>query len=293
MSTTGSAASPVIDLHAHSAHSDGTQSAADLVLAASCAGVDVLGLTDHDVVDGWDAAAAQAARVGITVVPGVELSTQVAGMSVHLLAYLVDPWDRTLGAMMGTIRAHRTARLRRTVELLAADGYPVDYDEIVAWAGAGTTLGRPHVADALVRAGSFPDRDAVFETLLHSSSPYYVRHWAPSTSEAIGTVRSAGGVPVLAHPFAHRRGRVLTEADIDDLVDVGLCGLEVHHPDHDAEAVATAGSISARRGLVQTGASDYHGTGKSNRLAQCTTAPETLERLLGMGSGSPLLGSRG
>ncbi|MGB7447708.1 MAG: PHP domain-containing protein [Ornithinimicrobium sp.] len=282
---------PVIDLHTHTVHSDGTQTPAELVQAADLAGVDVLGLTDHDVVDGWGAAASHAARAGVTLIPGVELSTQVSGMSVHLLAYLVDPHDDSLVELMRTIRYHRSTRFRRTVDLLVADGYPLDYDEIVTRLGSETTLGRPHVADALVRAGSFTDRNAAFERVLHSTSRYSVRHWAPPAPEAIEVILAAGGVPVLAHPFARARGHVVAEADIDELVDAGLLGLEVNHPDHDSAAVAAAATISARHDLLQTGSSDYHGAGKSNRLAQCTTTAEHLERLIELGSGSAPLGS--
>jgi len=184
---------PVIDLHTHSVHSDGTQTPWELVQAARRSGVDVLGLTDHDVVDGWDSAATSAAEAGITLVPGVELSTQIAGMSVHLLAYLVDPHDRTLVELMSTIRSHRSARFRRTVDLLVADGYALDYKEILARVGPGTTLGRPHVADALVRSGSFPDRNAAFERVLHSRSRYSVPHWAPPAHEAIEVILAPGG----------------------------------------------------------------------------------------------------
>jgi hypothetical protein len=282
---------PVIDLHTHSVHSDGTQTPSELVQAARRSGVDVLGLTDHDVVDGWDSAATSAAEAGITLVPGVELSTQIAGMSVHLLAYLVDPHDRTLVELMSTIRSHRSARFRRTVDLLVADGYALDYEEILARVGAGTTLGRPHVADALVRSGSFPDRNAAFERVLHSRSRYSVPHWAPPAHEAIEVILAAGGVPVLAHPFARSRGRVVSEADVEELVDAGLRGLEVHHPDHDPAAAATAAAVGARHDLIQTGASDYHGAGKSNRLAQFTTTAGQLERLLDLGTGSPPLGA--
>ncbi len=285
-----SAQLPVIDLHTHSNCSDGTQEPADVVRSAAAAGIDVLSLTDHDVIAGWMPAAQAAAEVGVSLVPGVELSTQSDGISVHILAYLLDPEHRELADLMTAVRAHRDTRMRRTVDLLSADGYPVGYDAILEHVGTGVTLGRPHVADALVRSGAFVDRNAVFEDLLHSRSRYYVRHWAPQASDAVQLIRAAGGVPIMAHPFAHARGRTVTETVIGDLVEAGLAGLEVHHRDHDAVAMQQAGALCARWGLIQTGSSDYHGTGKSNALAEFTTDPQQFDRILERGSGSALMG---
>ncbi|MGC1206928.1 MAG: PHP domain-containing protein [Ornithinimicrobium sp.] len=280
----------VIDLHTHSTCSDGTQEPGDVIRSAAAAGIDVVALTDHDVISGWTPASQAASSLGVTLVPGVELSTQVEGISVHILAYLIDPEHGELAALMTAIRTHRETRMRRTVDLLSADGYPVDYDAILDHVGAGVTLGRPHVADALVRSGTFVDRNAVFEDLLHSRSRYYVRHWAPQASDAVDVIRAAGGVPIMAHPFAHARGRTVNETVIGQLVEAGLGGLEVHHRDHDALAMQQAGALCTRWGLIQTGSSDYHGTGKSNALAEFTTDPAQFERILEQGSGSALMG---
>ncbi len=280
----------VIDLHTHSTCSDGTQPPSEVVLSAAGAGIDILALTDHDAISGWAPAAETASELGVCLVPGVELSTQVEGISVHILAYLIDPAHRELADLMVAIREHRDRRMRSTVDLLSSDGYPVDYDAIREHVGEGVTLGRPHVADALVRAGTFADRNAVFADLLHSRSRYYVRHWAPHASAAIELIRDAGGVPIMAHPFAHARGHTVTEFMIGELVAAGLGGLEVHHRDHDAVAMQQAGALCARWGLIQTGSSDYHGTGKSNALAEFTTDPAQYDRIVDQGSGSPLLG---
>lgn len=282
---------PVIDLHTHSSCSDGTQRPAEVVASAAEAGVTVLGLTDHDVVAGWAPAAAAGVERGITVVPGLELSTQADGVSVHMLAYLVDPDHEELTALMATIRRHRDTRMQRTVELLAADGYPVDYETIVGFVGHGVTLGRPHIADALVRAGTFEDRNAVFEDVLHGRSQYYVRHWAPEAMDAVRIITAAGGVPIMAHPFAHARGRTVSVSVIAGLVEAGMAGLEVHHRDHDAQAMQQAGALCAQWGLIATGSSDYHGAGKSNRLAEHTTDPVHFDRIVAMGTGSALMGA--
>jgi len=251
----------------------------------------VLGLTDHDVIAGWAPAAAAGVERGITVVPGLELSTQAGGVSIHMLAYFVDPDHAELNALMATIRGHRDTRMQRTVELLAADGYPVDYDAIVDYVGQGVTLGRPHIADALVRTGTFGDRNAVFDEVLHGRSQYYVRHWAPEASDAVCIIKAAGGVAIMAHPFAHARGRTVSVSVIAGLVEVGMAGLEVHHRDHDAEAMQQAGALCAQWGLIATGSSDYHGAGKSNRLAEHTTDPVQFERMVAMGTGSSLMGA--
>ncbi|MGB5953165.1 MAG: PHP domain-containing protein [Ornithinimicrobium sp.] len=281
----------VIDLHAHTTCSDGTQSPAELVREAAQAGVDVLGLTDHDVIAGWAQADAAGREYGVTIVPGVELSTQVDGVSVHTLAYFTDPLNSAMNDLMGSIRAHREERFQRTVQLLAADGYPVDYEAIVAHVGQGVTLGRPHVADALVRTGAFADRNAVFATVLHGSSRYYVRHWAPPTVEAVQAIAAAGGVAIMAHPFASSRGRTITDRQVSELVDVGLAGFEVDHPDHAPMDRRRADALRAALGVIGTGSSDFHGTGKSTRLAACTTDPRDFDRILERGTGSGLLGA--
>ncbi len=281
----------VIDLHTHSICSDGTQTPQEVVRSAAAAGVAVMALTDHDVIAGWAAAGAAGGECDVTVVPGVELSTQADGISVHMLAYLIDPGHEELAELMRDIRSHRDSRMRRTVELLAADGYPVEYDAIIAKVGEGVTLGRPHIADSLVRSGVFSDRSQVFEKVLHGRSRYYVRHWAPSSADAVRVIRAAGGVPVMAHPFAAARGRIVSEVVIADLVDVGLAGLEVHHRDHDALGMQQAGALCREWGLIQTGSSDYHGQGKPNRLAEHTTDPREFARIVAAASGSPLLGA--
>lgn len=281
-----SARRQVIDLHTHSSCSDGTQTPTDVVRAAAAAGVDVLALTDHDVATGWTEAGQESARLGVTLVPGIELSCQADGVSVHLLAYLPDPELAALATMMEQTRHHRRTRLRRMVRLLADDGYPIDYDEIRASSPPGATLGRPHVADALVRAGVYPDRDRAFADVLHGRSRYYVRHWAPDVLDAVRTVRAAGGVPVMAHPFAAARGRTVPDEVVEAMVHAGLQGLEVEHRDHEEADRARAAGLCARWGLIATGSSDYHGAGKPNRIAEHTTRPESLRRILDLATGS-------
>lgn len=279
-----------IDLHTHSRHSDGTDRPAQLVRAAATAGLDVVALTDHDATTGWAEAAREADEVGIGLVPGIEVSCSHRGVSVHLLAYLADPQHPALAAELRAAREHRLSRLEVMVDRLAADGYPVSYADVMAQAQDGATLGRPHLADALVDAGRYPDRAAAFADVLHNASPYYVAHYAPAPARAVELVLAAGGVPVMAHPFAGARGRTVGEDVIAQLVAAGLQGVEVYHRDHDEAATRRALAFAGAHGLLVTGSSDYHGAGKPNRLGEHTTEPEVLAQILKRGTGVPVSG---
>lgn len=276
----------VIDLHAHSSASDGTDSPVELVEAAHRAGVDTLAITDHDTYAGWAPASAAARRLGVTLVPGVEISCEHAGHSVHLLGYLVNPGDAALSAELARARGSRATRLTRMVELLAADGIPVSPAAVLACVPAGATAGRPHIADALVAAGAVATRDEAFARWLHDESPYYVRHYAPTPQRAVELVCAAGGVAVLAHPYATRRRWHVPEALVAELTDAGLRGLEVDHPDHDAAARARARALAGELGLLATGSSDYHGTGKAARLGQQSTDPAVAQALEASATGA-------
>lgn len=265
-----------VDPHTHSNQSDGTDAPGDLLGLAARAGLDVLGLTDHDTTLGWSEAAAQVPRTGVALLRGAELSCSARGVTAHLLAYLFRPDDMVLASCMARIRDSRATRARRMVERLAAD-YPITWEQVEALVPAGGPVGRPHIADALVAAGAFPDRAATFRTVLRPSSPYFVRHWAPDPVQAVGFVREAGGVPVLAHPRARMRGRVLDEDVIAEMVEAGLFGLERDHRAQDAADRAEVDRMARRLGLFTTGASDYHGRGKPNRLGENLT-PESVFR---------------
>lgn len=282
-----------IDLHTHSTCSDGTQSPAALVADARPAGLDALALTDHDTMAGWASAAATATELGITLVPGVEISCERAGRSVHLLGYLVDPADGPLTAELARARDSRATRLARMVALLAADGIPVRYADVLTHVPAGATPGRPHIADSLVAAGVVATRDEAFARWLHDQSPYYVHHYAPDPLRAVELVCAAGGVPVLAHPFARTRGAGrLTDSAIGELADAGLAGLEADHPDHDGPARVRARELAGRLGLIVTGSSDYHGAGKASRLGDNLTDPSVLAAIEAGGRGAAVVRAR-
>ncbi|MER7071562.1 PHP domain-containing protein [Terrabacter sp. NPDC000476] len=281
-----SPAPPVIDLHTHSSVSDGTQTPAELVAAAAEAGVDVLAITDHDTVAGWPEATAAARRHGVTLVRGIEISCAWRHTSVHLLGYLTDPKHEGLTAELARARESRATRLERMVELMTADGVPVSFDEVLAQVAPGATPGRPHIADALIANGTIAHRDEAFRDWLGDDSPYYVGHYAPDPLRAVGLIRAAGGVPVIAHPFTRTRAGVLDDAFVGAMRDAGLVGLEARHRDHGPAEVARAVALADRLGLVVTGSSDYHGAGKRNRLGENTTTPEALAVIEAASSGA-------
>jgi predicted metal-dependent phosphoesterase TrpH len=279
-----------IDLHTHSTASDGTTSPADLVRAAAAAGLGVVALTDHDTTAGW-AEAVEAIPAGLTLIPGAELSCVWAGpdgrrIGMHLLAYLFDPAEPTLRAERARVRDGRVLRARRMIELMRADGHPVQWDDVLAEA-AGGPVGRPHVARALLRHRLVDDVASAFTPEWIGRGGRY-RVVKPDTDvlDAIRMVRAAGGVPVVAHPLAAARGAVVPVEAYAAMAAAGLAGLEADHLDHDADARRRARKIAAELGLLVTGSSDFHGTNKTVALGAETTDPAVYEQLLDQATGS-------
>jgi predicted metal-dependent phosphoesterase TrpH len=273
-----------IDLHTHSNRSDGTESPADLVHRAHAEGIEVLGVTDHDTTEGWDEAADVAVRCDLTLVRGIEVSCTFEGSGVHLLAYLPDPSYPPLAAELQRVLDGRNSRLPATLERLRSLGIDIDVRDVRRVAGESAATGRPHVADALVALGVVADRNEAFNRFLGPQGPAYVRRYAADLETTIGTVADAGGVSVVAHPWASRHDHTaLDEPGLARLQDAGLAGIEVDHEDHDAATRAALRSIARDLDLVVTGSSDHHGLGKVGHDLGCnTTAPEQLERLLAL-----------
>ncbi len=279
-----------IDLHAHSHVSDGTEPPAVLVASAKAAGLDVVALTDHDQTAGWQAAGEAALALGIGLIPGMEISCRSrAGVSVHLLSYLHDPHHPGLLEEIDKARNARIIRARRMVELLAED-YPVDWDLIARHAAPGATIGRPHIADALVTAGVVQTRTEAFSQVLTTRSRYYVGHYAVDAVKAVKLVRDAGGVPVFAHPVASARGRVVGQDTFEQMIEAGLLGLEINHRDNPEEGRQYLRALAKEHDLIVTGSSDYHGTGKPNTFGENTTSVEMLKRIIAAGTGSSPVG---
>lgn len=273
-----------IDLHAHSTASDGTLTPGELVHAAAAAGLDVVAITDHDTTAGWEPAV-RALPAGLRLVRGAELSCRWDGedpaVPLHLLAYLFDPDAPELTAALSRVRHARVERGERIVRLLQADGLEVSWSEIQA-AARGGTVGRPHIAQALIRAG-------LVATTSEAFGPDWLgeRYRLPKEDievfEAVRLVRAAGGVPVFAHPRATRRGRVVPDELIADLAVAGLAGLEADHEDHTPVERAHVRALAADLELLVTGASDFHGTHKTVRLGAFTTDVQTYERIVAAG----------
>jgi predicted metal-dependent phosphoesterase TrpH len=272
-----------IDLHAHSMASDGTDTPAELVATAAEAGLDVLALTDHDTTAGW-AEAVDALPAGLRLIRGAEFSCVAPDgwggqVSVHLLGYLFDPASEAIIAEQARLRAERRVRLHTMAQRMAADGFPVDPDVLLDGLPPHASAGRPHLARALVSAGVVDSVDEAFRRYLIIGGPYYIGRTDIDISAAIRMVRAAGGVPVLAHALARRRGPVVTPGVIAELATEGLAGVEVDHPDHTADDRAALRDLAAALDLLITGSSDYHGANKTLRLGQETTDPEMLERI--------------
>lgn len=272
-----------IDLHTHSRVSDGTDTPTSLVMKAASAGLDVIALTDHDSFGGIPEAMEAGKRIGVKVLSGIELSTEHNGHSVHLLGYGCDPLDRQLNEELGRIRFGRTDRLPAMLRCLADLGVPVTMEEVMEAAGGSPAVGRPHVADAMVAKGYGEDRDEIFARWLGDGKPGYVNRYAVPLERGIDLVHAAKGVAVIAHPWGRGNREVLPAPYLEELVRVhGLEGVEVDHPDHDEDTRSLLFEMGARLGLLRTGSSDYHGTGKKNNpLGANLTRPSAYRDLVG------------
>ena len=280
-----------IDLHCHSTASDGTLTPAELVTAGAQAGLDVMAITDHDTTGGW-AEASEARPDGLRLVRGAELSCRWYGVEpsipLHLLAYLFDPDEPRLAADLARVREDRERRAEKIVERLRADGVDVSWPEILVYARGGS-VGRPHIAQALIRAGLVRTTDEAFASRWLGAR-YLVPKADLDVFEAVRSVREAGGVAVFAHPRATRRGRVVPDQLIVDLAAAGLFGLEADHEDHSPDERAAVRALAERLGLVVTGSSDFHGTHKTVRLGAFLTTESSYERIVAEAQGVPVLG---
>lgn len=271
----------LIDLHAHSHCSDGTDSPTELIRRAKAAALDVVALTDHDTAVGWYEAGQAGECHELRFIPGMELSCQYEGVGVHLLAYQLDPAAPPIAAELAKLVAGRSARLPTMLERLRAVGVAISLDDVLAVSSSASAAGRPHVADALVNLGVVRDRSEAFARYLGWGRPGYVRRYATELTQMIRLVREAGGVSVIAHPWSRGSRSVLTAEVLAELAAGGLTGVEVEHRDHERDVRDRLRAIANDTGLVVTGGSDYHGTGKLDHELGCeTTDPEQFERLL-------------
>jgi predicted metal-dependent phosphoesterase TrpH len=274
----------LIDLHTHSNASDGTDSPSELIEKAISRGLDVIALTDHDTVGGWDEATAalknHESNSKLELVLGSEVSCQGEdGTSIHMLGLLFDPNYAPLISEFEKTRENRVTRMSRIISRLNEAGIEITIEEVNAQKRGDATLGRPHLADALVARGHVASREEAFNIFLHNGSKFYINHYSPSPEVAIRLIKEAGGVAVIAHPLASRSGRKIDLDTLSQLIQAGLDGIEVDHRDHNEMERSELMRLAIEHNLVVTGSSDYHGTGKMNQLAEFTTHPEQWERL--------------
>ncbi|WP_175409213.1 PHP domain-containing protein [Streptomyces sp. TRM64462] len=282
-----------IDLHTHSTASDGTDTPAELVRAAAAAGLDVVALTDHDTTRGH-AEALAALPEGLTLVTGAELSCRTDGVGVHMLAYLFDPDEPELARERELVRDDRVPRARAIVGKLQELGVPITWERVAVIAGDGS-VGRPHIAQALVELGVVPDVSGAFtpEWLSDGGRAYVEKHEL-DPFKAIRLIKAAGGVAVFAHPGAAKRGLTVPDSVIADLAAYGLDGIETDHMDHDEPTRARLRGLASELGLLTTGSSDYHGSRKTCRLGDFTTDPEIYGEITRRATGAfPVMGTGG
>lgn len=271
------------DLHLHSDHSDGTEPPAAVMAAAHRGGLRTVALTDHDTTSGWAEAAEASASLGMTLLPGMELSARHEWRSIHVLAYLFDPDNAVVRELTDRIRLSRLTRAQAMAERIGRD-YDLTWDDIVAHTALGATVGRPHLADALVAKGHVRDRGEAFANILHPRGGYYVDLYAPDPVTAVSAITEAGGVAIIAHPAG--RAGLLPDRLLERMLAAGLAGFELGHRENEEPALSTLRDLVARRDLIATGSSDYHGLGKPNLPGENTTTDEMVARIIEQATGS-------
>ena len=265
-----------IDLHSHSTASDGQYPASEVAERAAAAGVAVWALTDHDSVAGLTAAGESARTLGLRFVAGIELSVQLDRREVHVLGHFVDPGSVPLRRFEDLLAENRRARMGEIVHKLAALGVALAPEEIERFSG-GKTLGRPHVARALVERGVVASVKEAFDRFLGEGRPAYVGRYRLSAQEAIALVRGAGGAATLAHPGVSK----IERGDLERLRGWGLAGVEAHHPDQNPSVRDKYLRIARDLDLVPTAGSDFHGeaVAPGRQLGQVSMPEEALARL--------------
>ena len=274
------------DLHCHTVFSDGTETPAGLVAQAKARGLHGVAITDHDTAAGWDEAERAAREAGLPLLRGTEITAEDDGVSVHMLGLQYDPRNVHISQLFASTREARLARTKRMVARLAED-FPISWESVLAQVkeGGKTTVGRPHIADALVAAGVYATRSDAFADAVSAESKYYIPTPSPTTHEVVRAVGEAGGVIIIAHAGdLSRNRRLLSDEQIERLVNEGLDGLEVWHRGNPPEQRERLLAIARSRHLLVTGGSDWHGAGKPNRLGENLTDDATVREIVRRGA---------
>ncbi|MCF2707373.1 PHP domain-containing protein [Arcanobacterium haemolyticum] len=270
----------MIDPHTHSTASDGTSTPRELMYEARAAGLAMIGLTDHDTVAGWAEAASEVPDSGVALLRGMEMSVRFRSTTLHLLAYLFRPDHPRIVDHVARTQESRRTRGKEIVDRLSTD-YPITWEEVASRAGGQSSIGRPHIADALIARGIVTTRAEAFERFLLPTSPYFVPHYAPPLLDALEWIKEAGGASVLAHPRALSRGEEIPTQMFATLAEAGLFGIEIDHRENRPNSLAELENVALVSGLARFGSSDYHGSGKANHLGEHTTAPAVIDALIG------------
>lgn len=245
----------MIDLHSHTLHSDGDRSPEHLLAEAAAAGVRVLSVTDHDTVSGLEECRLAAARHGVRLVPGIELSCELHGREVHVLGHFLDPSSSALGLLSAEMLAERRERMERMVLRAQKAGFSaVTFERVLACSG-GENLGRPHLARVLVDCGHAASIKDAFDRYLGAEGPLWVDRRRLTISQALDIVHGAGGTASIAHPGANR----VTRQELRGLADLGLDAVEAYHPEHPPNQAEAFDQWATELGLLVTAGSDFHG----------------------------------
>lgn len=248
-----------IDLHLHTAASDGTLSPTELVKLAKDSGLRAIAITDHDTAGGYKEAAAAGEKYGIEVIPGIEISTKYGG-SVHILGYGIDAECPQLAHALNWVVEDRDRRNRKMAELMAADGLPVSYEQMQS--RFGNVIGRPHFGMILVELGLAESINDAFDRYIEKGQKYYMPRTFLSIESTIELICAAGGVAVLAHPFQYRRDDEGLRKLIEHCIESGLRGMECRYSGYTEEQTAYLEALAEEYSLLKTGGSDFHGANK-------------------------------
>lgn len=259
-----------VDLHLHSTESDGTLEPAELVQLAAKSNIRAIAITDHDSIDGVRAALDAGERLGVEVVPGVELSSDLDGRDIHFLGYFIDYEDRELHEHLRELRESRYRRAAEMVERLRKAGLDIVFSDVLEEAGPGS-LGRTHVARVLLKRGLIDNIEQAFQRYIGRRAPFYVEKYAFTPADVIGMIKDVGGIAVLSHP-----GLSGVDGMVPKLVEHGLDGIEVYHGEHSSERVSYYERMAEAHGLITTGGSDFHGYSIGGMTVGATSAPDEV-----------------
>ena len=263
-----------VDLHTHTRASDGTLTPLELLDHAAELAVQVLAITDHDSTSGYDQLLSlRDRRPNIRLIPGIELNAE-GESACHLLGYFIDPLQPELQTQLNRLREQRVSRVRAMADKLRELGFAIDFDRLLA-AASGGSIGRPHLADALMEKGYVKNRQEAFDRFLKKDGSAYVEAALPTSDQSISLIRRAGGVPVLAHPSYNQSPKLL-----ETLVGQGLMGIEAYYPEHGRSLTRHYLDVAERYGLVATGGSDFHGPRSGRSALACVDVPESVIKAL-------------